>query len=266
MASYDPEFYEAPRFSPEYDKPQSRQRGCFFYGCVIACVLSVLLIILLALGGYLAYRAFDRFLERHTSREPRQLPKVQLSVEQQKDVVNRFKAFRQAVNDGTATEPLVLSGDDLNALVEEVPALKGRVFFTIEGEKVKGQVSIPLANFMDTSLTRGRYLNGEAEFSASLSDGVLVVTLDSIEVNGEHFPEQLMADLRKKNLAKDAYENPENAKMIRRFESLQIKDGKIILKPRAREGSSTDSGNNSPPGTPPPPQEAEAVPAQAPEH
>ena len=162
-------------------------------------------------------------------------PRFRSPEEHRKDVVERFKAFRQAVNDGTATEPLVLSGDDLNALVEEVPKLKGRVFFASGGEKVKGQVSIPLADFIDTGLTRDRYLNGQAEFKASLSDGVLVVTIDSLEVNGKQPPEQLMSDLRKKNLAKDAYENPENAEMIRRFESIQIKDGTIILTPRARE-------------------------------
>jgi hypothetical protein len=94
---------------------------------------------------------------------------------------------------------------------------------------------------------------------------VLVVTIDSIEINGEHPPEQLMADLRKKNLAKDAYENPENAKMIRRFESLQIKDGKIILKPRAREKPPTDAEGSQLPGAPPPGQApAEAPKAEAP--
>src|SRR3954463_8760431 len=138
MASYDPEFYEAPKTPTGYDDARPRQRGCFFYGCVIASVLSVLLIIALALAGYLAFRFFDNVLEQYTSRAPMELPKVELKEENRKEVVERFKAFRQAVNEGTATEPLVLSGDDLNALVEEIPKLKGRVFFTVGGDKVKG--------------------------------------------------------------------------------------------------------------------------------
>ncbi len=253
MARYDPEFDQAPKFSPEYDESRPRQRGCFFYGCVIASVLAVLLIIALALGAYLLYRGFDRFLEQHTSRVPRELPKVQVSEEKRKEVVDRFKAFRQGINDGTATEPLVLTGDDLNVLVEEEPNLRGRVYFTVEGEKIKGQVSIPLTAFMDIGLTRGRYLNGEAEFKASLANGVLVVTLDSMEVNGKPIPEQLMADLRRQNLAKDAYENPKNAEMIRKFESLEIKDGKIILKPRSRDKTRSGPAEVPPPDVLPPP-------------
>ena len=40
--------------------------------------------------------------------------------------------------------------------------------------------------------------------------------------------------MRKQNLAKDAYKDPKNAEMIRKLESLEIKDGKIILKVRAK--------------------------------
>ena len=56
MATHDPEFYESPKFSPEPDEPRPRQRGCFFYGCVIASVLTVLLIIALAVGAFVFYR------------------------------------------------------------------------------------------------------------------------------------------------------------------------------------------------------------------
>ena len=42
--------------------------------------------------------------------------------------------------------------------------------------------------------------------------------------------------MRKQNLAKDVYKDPKNAEMIRKLESLEIKDGKIILKVRAKAG------------------------------
>jgi hypothetical protein len=234
MATHDPEFYESPKFSAEPDELRPRQRGCFFYGCVIASVMIVLLILALAVGAYLAFRAINRTLEEYTSTTPRELPKLEISEEERQNAVERFKEFRDAVKEGTATEPLILTGDDLNALVEDVPELKGRVYFTIEEGKIKGQVSIPLSTFVDIGMTRGRYLNGEAEFKASLSDGVLVVTLDSIEVNGKRLPEETMSNVRQKNLAEDFYRNPDNAEMIRRFESIEIKDGKIIIKPRPK--------------------------------
>jgi hypothetical protein len=240
MATHDPEFYESPKFSPEPDELRPRQRGCFFYGCVIASVLTVLLIIALALGAFVFYRFLSRTVEQYTSTTPRELPRVQITEDQRKEVVDRFKAFREGVKDGTASEPLILTGDDLNALVEDTPELKGKVFFSVEGEKIKGQVSIPLSKIMDIGMLRGRYLNGEAEFKASLSNGVLIVVLDSIEVNGKHLPEEAMTNLRQQNLAKDFYKDPDNAEMIRRFESIEIKDGKIIIKPRPKQQPSAE--------------------------
>jgi hypothetical protein len=265
MATDDPEFYQAPKFSAEYDELRPRQRGCFFYGCVIASVLTVLLILVLAIGAYMVYRALNRTLEEYTATAPRDLPKLQMPEDERKSVVDRFEAFRKAVKDQTATEPLVLTGDDLNALVDHVPELKDRVYFTIEGDKIKGQVSIPLSIFMDTSMTRGRYVNGQAEFKASLSDGVLVVILDSIEVNGKRPPEEAMANLRQQNLAKDLYKNPDNAEMVRRFKSLEIKDGKIIIKPRAKDKARGGTDKSAPASLPENPFAREGPKAEAPE-
>ena len=88
---------------------------------------------------------------------------------------------------------------------------------------------------------KGRYLNGEADLKASLQDGVLIVTLDSIEVNGQSPPEQMMTTLRQQNLAKDAYKDPKAAELFRKLESLEIDDGKIILKVRAKAGGASIS-------------------------
>ena len=43
-----------------------------------------------------------------------------------------------------------------------------------------------------------------------------------------------MTELRKQNLAKDAYKDEKTSEMIRKLESLEVKDGKIILKVRAK--------------------------------
>ena len=235
MATHDPEFYESPKFSPEPDELRPRQRGCFFYGCVIASVLIVLLILALAVGslpGLSRHQPNRRGIHGDGPARIAQTANLRRRAKERGRIASRRSS--EAVKEGTATEPLILTGEDLNALVEDTPELKGRVYFTIEEGKIKGQVSIPLSTFMDIGMTRGRYLNGEAEFKASLSDGVLVVTLDSIEVNGKRPPEEAMSNIRQQNLAKDAYKDPDNAEMIRRFESIEIKDGKLIITPRPK--------------------------------
>jgi hypothetical protein len=240
MAINDPDFYQAPKFAPEQYPPAPRQRGCFFYGCIIASILAVLMAILFAVLGYFAYRALNQLVDQYTATEPRELPKVDMPEEQRASLKERVDSFRKSVEAGTPTEPLVLTSNDLNALIEENADLKGKIYVAVEGDKLKGQISFPL-DFFKISMVRGRYLNGEADLKASLLDGVLIVTLDSIEVNGQRPPDEILRSLRQQNLAKDVYKDPKNAEMVRKIESLEIKDGKIILKVRAKAGPSPDT-------------------------
>ena len=240
MSTNDPEFYQAPKFTPDPLQPVPKQRGCFFYGCIIASILAVLFAILLAVIGFLGYRLFNQLIDQYTSTTPQTLPKVEMPAEQVTTLKDRVEAFRKAVEAGTPTEPLVLTSDDLNALIEDNPELKGVIYVKVEKDEVKGQISLPLDK-LNFGMVRGRYLNGEADFKASLSDGVLIVTIESVEVNGQKVPDDVMKELRKQNLAKDAYKDEKTSEMIRKLESLEVKDGKIILKVRAKGSASGDA-------------------------
>jgi hypothetical protein len=237
----DPEFYQAPKYTPEAQQPP-KQHGCFFYGCIIASILLVLVLVLVGTGVYFALRVFNQVVEEYTDKAPREIPKLEMPADRRESLKKRVEEFRKAVEEGKAVEPLVLTGDDLNALIEEEPDLKGRVHLRIEGNELKGQVSIPLESFSQVpflGVLKGRYLNGEADLKASFSEGVLIVTLDAIEVNGKRPPEEIMTKIRQQNLAKDAYNNPKNAEMLRKVESMEIKDGKIIIRVRAKSADAT---------------------------
>jgi len=241
MATNDPEFYQSPKFTPEPPVAVPRQRGCFFYGCIIASVLALLVAILVATVMYLGFRFLNQAVEEYTSTTPRELPKVEMAPEKRQILKDRVEAFRKAVEVGTPIEPLELNSDDLNAMIEENPKLKGKIYVKIEGKEIKGQVSFPLDAFAEVPLLgmfKGRYLNGEAALKASLEDGLLLVTLDSFEVNGKRPPENVMTNLRQQNLAKDAFDDPKAAAILRKLESLEVKDGKIILKVRAKPAGS----------------------------
>jgi hypothetical protein len=159
---------------------------------------------------------------------------------------------------------LELTSDDINALIDDEPDLKGKIYVNVEGDKVKGQVSIPLEK-VGLPMLRGRYLNGEADVKASLSDGVLLVTLDSLEVNGKKVPEDFMKGIRTQNMAKDMYKDEKSAEMLRKLERLEVKDGKIILKIRARPGDSSGAPTSKEPAAKDsaPPADEEPKPAPA---
>ena len=155
MASYDPEFYEPPKSAPGYDDARPGQRGCFFYGCVIAGVLSVLLIIAWLLGGYLAYRALlrlPRAIHLQDADGIAQGSGLRGAAQRCGRPVQGVPPGGQRWDRDRAAGPV--RGRPQCAGRRDSPKLKGRVFFTVGGEKIKGQVSIPLDVFMDTSLTR----------------------------------------------------------------------------------------------------------------
>ncbi len=245
MSTNDPEFYQTPKFTPEQDEAPPPGRGCFFYGCIIASVLAVLMMIFVGILIFVGYRWLGRMVEEYTANAPEQLPVLEMPAEQRQAVKDRWEAFRKAVEAGTASEPLVLSSDDLNALIEQNPEFKGKIFVKVEGDEIKGQVSIPL-DAVPGPMFKGRYLNGKADLKASLFDGELIVHLDAIEVKGKPVPPDLMTELRKQNIAKDAAKDKDVAAMLRKLESLEIKDGKIILKVRVRpSGSGAPAGKKA---------------------
>lgn len=212
--------------------PAKKGRGCFFYGCLTLVVV----VLLAALGLVFGVRYFvNRAVEKYTDTGPMTLPKVEMTLPEAAVVQDRVKAFKEALQAGNPTEALVLSEKDLNALIAAAPdfaPLKDKVYLSINGDQIKGQISMPLDNF-PIGRTSGRYLNGSAAIRLAMNNGVLTATLESLEVKGEPVPEQFMAGIRQQNLAKDAYNNVAQAELLRKLESVEVKDGHVEVKARA---------------------------------
>jgi hypothetical protein len=228
--------YSKPPGLEPYDavvEPPPKERGCFFYGCIIASVLAVLMLLALALGGYFGYKAYLGFVQQYTSTARVALPKVEMPEAQREALLERFRAFRKALEKGEDAEPLVLTGDELNVLLAGNADVADKVHFIIEGDVLKGEVSLPLSGLGLPGL-KGRYFNGKATFLASLRDGQLDVRIDSAEVNGKPISEQIMTELRNTNMAQDAAKDPDNARFLNKLDSIEIEDGKITIKARPK--------------------------------
>jgi hypothetical protein len=230
----------APPTSASASQPAKR-RGCFFYGCITVLVMMVLV----GVAGFFTIRYFANkvtaFVVQYTDTAPMTLESVEVSAAEYQQLDKRVTAFADAVNARKATPALVLTGNDVNALIANNPAWKGlkdKVYVTIEGDQIKGKVSIPmddLAQVPFLSRLKGRYLNGSAAFKVSLANAVLAVTIQSLEAKGQSPPPQLMAQLQTVNFAQNATQDPKTQEMIGRLESIEVKDGKLTIKVIAKE-------------------------------
>jgi hypothetical protein len=212
------------------DQAPKPRRGCFFYGCITGVALLVLMLALLFLG--LCY--VKHLVNRYTDTKPMELPTVHLSPAEAAQVKERFEAFQQAVREQRPTKPLVLSADDINALIAsggEQEAWKGKVYVSLDDDKLKGQVSVPLQD-VGLSMFKGRYLNGSATFNLSFRNGRLSVTPQTIQVKGEPLPEVYLQQIRKQNLAVALTNDPGAAAVLRGLEEIAVKEGKLVIEPK----------------------------------
>ena len=147
--------------------------GLFLLRCITGLVLLVIVLGALMVGLHYV----KTLVNRYTDTKPMELPAVQMSPEAAQ-VKERFESFQQAVRERRATKPLVLSADDINALITsggEQQGWKGKVYVSLDGDQLKGELSVPLRD-VGLSMFAGRYLNGSATFNLSFRDGRLSVT------------------------------------------------------------------------------------------
>lgn len=203
---------------------QKKKHGCLFWGCLTVIIVGLLIAGIASFAGYKIYKKTLSF----TSEEPVSISVYKPSQKEYESVRARVDAFRKALDEDREAE-LVLTAADINTLISLDPELKelaGKVYVYIEGGQIRADASIPLNQIPGFS---GRYLNGTVGLKISLENGVLIIHAENVIVDGEPLPEKFMEELRKVNLAKDAYEDVETAELIKKFKSIRIEGGKLII-------------------------------------
>jgi hypothetical protein len=208
-----------------------KQRGCLFYGCLSLAILAFVIVLCVGVGIYFAKRTFDTLITDYTEANPAQIEEAPYPQPKLQELQTRLNAFQQGIERGNAAQPLelVLSAEDLNALIAANPDLKGKAFITIDDDQIKGKVSVPLPDIGPFKL-KGRYLNGSAAFKAALENGQLDVRLQQMTVKDKPLPPVFLNELKKQNLAQEAQNDPNNAKVIDKLESLEVRDGKVVIR------------------------------------
>ena len=76
----------------------------------------------------------------------------------------------------------------------------------------------------------GRFFNADAAVEVSMEDGVLIVKVVDAKIKGEPLPEAFMKGLAGENLAKEIYDDPDAAKILNHFDSIEVIDDAIHLR------------------------------------
>ncbi len=198
--------------------------GCVILGCVVPIIL-----ILLVVGG--GYWKITSFIGQFLSEKPMDIEVAEYTPEQITALTNRIAAFATGWEQGQQEQTLELTDEEVTALLninEELKKGGGKIKVHFNDNKVTGQISIPLAMF-NPLMFADKYLTGEAEFDVRCENGLLTVTITGLKNDKVTAPPSVIDQLKKENLAKDAYKDPENVKLLRRIKKIEIIEGKVII-------------------------------------
>jgi len=207
-----------------------KQRGCFFYGCLSLAVLGLLFIVLGVVGYFVVKSTVARWINDYTEPTPMLVEKVEYPPAKLDALRGQLTAFMEALDKGTNQVELVLTADDLNALISQEKELQGKLFVRVD-DRIKGELSLPLQDIGPLKL-KGRYLNGAVIFKVALANGALDVRLDDVTVKGKPLPGMLLSEFKKQNYAQEFQNDPQTATNLAKFDSIQITNGAVILRNR----------------------------------
>ena len=217
-------------------QPAKARRGCFFYGCITSLVLLVLLLGGLLLGVHVVKKKVAGLVNEYTDTKPMTLPTVQIPAADLDKLKKRWQAFEEAVRAQRPTAPLVLTADEINALIASGPdqkSFKGKFYVSFEDDQVKGELSLPLQE-LGWKMVKGRYLNGSGSFNVSLQNGVLLVAPKTIEVKGKPVPDMYLQGLRNQNFAQFLTNQPNATALLNGLQEVHVKEGKLVIVPKVQ--------------------------------
>jgi hypothetical protein len=164
-----------------------------------------------------------------TSTTPTEIPVEKPSQEKAEELGQRLVSFQTAITEDKPAE-LVLSAQDLNALIALDPDFAGKVFFQIQEDQVFLKGAIPLNNVPGLE---GRFLNGTIAMNISLKNQKLVITPTKLLLDNPDMPkfvqDIIMDSLKKQNLAEEAAKDPEFQKWLQNIKDIRVAEGKIII-------------------------------------
>jgi hypothetical protein len=220
--------------NPSWFEPPPKQetgclKGCLFLVAFIVVGFAVLLGSIYYWGtrshSAIARGIFWLTKIHAISDKPVAMPGINVSASEREAVLERWQRFEQAARAGQAAE-VELTANDLNILISENRELDGKLFATIEDNRLHFQVSIRLTQAI---VRAAQYLNAEVVIDAPEPQALDDLVLSRIRVNGVPVPGDL---LDWKYSARSLRDFVSQYVEISRAGSLQIRDGKLVLRSR----------------------------------
>jgi hypothetical protein len=214
--------------------PQRKGLGCFGRGCLILLVFVIVLAIACFAGMYwglhrnsaLFYGSYWMAKTGSLAEAPTPVPEFNPSDQQIQLVQERWQDFEQKTRAGQSAE-IELSADDINALIATSEDVHGKVFVSIDRDRLRLQMSVPIGKFFGR---QGYYFNGDVIIELGGTQSLDGPRFSRITINGEQVPTDFLNWKYSSRQLREYLTEQGNAYEIG---SIEIRDGKVILRSHA---------------------------------
>ena len=211
--------------------PRRKGLGCFARGCLILLIFAIVLAIAGFAGLYwglhrnsaLFYGSYWLAKTRSLAQAATPLPEFNTSKQQIQLVQERWQDFEQKTRAGQAAE-IELSADDINALIATSDDLRGKVFASIEGNRLRLQASLPIGGVLGRP---GYYFNGDVIIEVKGAQSLDGAQFSRITINGAQVPTDFLDWKYRSRQLREYLTDQRNANEIG---TIEIRDSKIILR------------------------------------
>ena len=166
-------------FTPYQTPPKSPHGSCVLRGCLVLVIVAMLLGVVLGGTGWYLYHGARPFL----TAQPVAIQTFQGGEAAAAALQQKLASFQQSLAAGQK-DTLVLTGDDLNALVALDPNLskyRDRVFLSLENNQIVAETSFPYTDDSNLPADQRVYINARAVLNASYSGGDFAFLLARLE-------------------------------------------------------------------------------------
>ena len=213
--------------------PRRKGLGCFGRGCLIVLVFGIVLAIACFAGMYwglhrhsaLFYGSYWLAKTRSLAEAPTPIPEFSGSDQQIQRAREGWQDFEQKTRAGQPAE-IELSADDINALIATNDDLRGKVFASIEDNRLRLQASLPIGGVLGRP---GYYFNGDTMIQLNGTESLEHPQLNRIVVNSKPVPKDLLDWKYRSRRLRDYIAEYRNSYDIG---TIEIRDGKLILRSR----------------------------------
>jgi hypothetical protein len=213
--------------------PPRKGLGCFARGCLVLGLFAVVLVLAGSAGMYWGFHRNSAVIHgvywlakvQAIGQVPTPIPQFTASDAQIQSVHERCEDFEQKTRAGQPAE-LELTADDINTLIATNQDARGKVFVTIEGNRLRCQASVPFGEFISRS---SYYFNGEITFESQGAESLEKPYLKGLSVNGEPVPNDLLNWKYRAKRLRDHLAEYRNGSGVG---TIAVSDGKLIVRSR----------------------------------